>query len=208
MAAAVDLAVETWGRLDCMFNNAGVIGAVGPLVDTTAEAWHQTLAVLLNSAFFGTKHAARVMIPRRSGVYPVDQQRRRSGRRPRPPRLHRGQDRHPRPHPIGGHRALSPRDPGERDRSRHDPDRDDGHRAHRRPHLDRGRQRALPSTNPLGIASAPIDIANATLYLASDEARFVSGHTLVVDAGRSIDGGSNRFARSTPPCSRKQGRSS
>ena len=50
------------------------------------------------------------------------------------------------------------------------------------------------TTNPLGVASAPIDIANAALYLASDEARFVTGHTLVVDAGRTIDGGSGRFA--------------
>ena len=43
VADAVDLAVATWGRLDCMFNNAGVIGAVGPLVDTTAEAWNRTI---------------------------------------------------------------------------------------------------------------------------------------------------------------------
>jgi len=35
------------------------------------------------------------------------------------------------------------------------------------------------------IAGLPIDIANALLYLASDEARYISGHTLVVDAGQT-----------------------
>jgi NAD(P)-dependent dehydrogenase (short-subunit alcohol dehydrogenase family) len=39
--------------------------------------------------------------------------------------------------------------------------------------------------SPLGIAGLPIDIANALLYLASDEARYVTGHTLVVDAGQT-----------------------
>jgi 3-oxoacyl-[acyl-carrier protein] reductase len=32
----------------------------------------------------------------------------------------------------------------------------------------------------------PSDIAHAYLYLASDEASFVTGHTLVVDGGRML----------------------
>ena len=50
--------------------------------------------------------------------------------------------------------------------------------------------------NPLGFEVGPLDIANAALYFASDESQFVSGHTLVVDGGRSINGGSARFASS------------
>ena len=34
VAAAIALAVSTWGRLDIMFNNAGIIGAVGSIADT------------------------------------------------------------------------------------------------------------------------------------------------------------------------------
>jgi NAD(P)-dependent dehydrogenase (short-subunit alcohol dehydrogenase family) len=45
----------------------------------------------------------------------------------------------------------------------------------------------------LGIAGMPEDIANAAVYLASDEARYISGHTLVVDAGQTANGGSSRF---------------
>ena len=67
VAAAVDLAVSEFGQLDVMFNNAGVVGAIGPIADTTADAWNFTIAVLLGGAFHGMKHAARVMIPRKSG---------------------------------------------------------------------------------------------------------------------------------------------
>ncbi|MFT4079933.1 SDR family oxidoreductase [Rhodomicrobium sp.] len=42
------------------------------------------------------------------------------------------------------------------------------------------------ATVPLGRLSEPVDIANAALYLASDEAAFVTGVVLEVDGGRTI----------------------
>ena len=42
---------------------------------------------------------------------------------------------------------------------------------------------SIEETSPLGIAGEARDIANAALYLASDEAKQVTGHTLLVDAG-------------------------
>ena len=47
IAAVVDLAVSEFGRLDAMFNNAGIVGAVGPIDETPAEEYDATMAILL-----------------------------------------------------------------------------------------------------------------------------------------------------------------
>ena len=67
VAPLVDCAVREFGALDVMFNNAGIVGAVGPIATTPAEEWKATLDVLLNGVFYGMKHAARVMKPRMKG---------------------------------------------------------------------------------------------------------------------------------------------
>ena len=54
-------AVTDFGRLDCIFNNAGVGGAFGPISETTVEEWDYTMSVLLRGVFLGIKHASRVM---------------------------------------------------------------------------------------------------------------------------------------------------
>jgi NAD(P)-dependent dehydrogenase (short-subunit alcohol dehydrogenase family) len=68
VAAAVGEAQAAFGRLDIMVNNAGMIGAVGSLLETDAADWSRTLAVHLDGTFFGIKHAALAMKPRGSGV--------------------------------------------------------------------------------------------------------------------------------------------
>lgn len=65
---AVALAVDAFGRIDVMVNNAGVVGAIGSIRETPAETWNATLAVLVNGAFFGIKHAARRMVQQGSGA--------------------------------------------------------------------------------------------------------------------------------------------
>ena len=46
--AAVDLAVDTWGRLDCMFNNAGFGGVLGPIEDIPVDDFDMTMDVPFN----------------------------------------------------------------------------------------------------------------------------------------------------------------
>ena len=60
--ALVTLAVERFGGLDVMFNNAGIGGAFGPITEQTVDEWDATFAVNMRSVFLGTKHAARAMI--------------------------------------------------------------------------------------------------------------------------------------------------
>ncbi|MFT4826084.1 MAG: xanthoxin dehydrogenase [Halioglobus sp.] len=67
VAKLVDLAVDHFGSLDIMFNNAGIVGAVGPIDTTVAAEWSATLDILLNGVFYGMKHAARVMKPQGYG---------------------------------------------------------------------------------------------------------------------------------------------
>src|SRR3954447_7113430 len=68
VAGVVDEAVRRHGRLDCMVNNAGVVGASAPIDELTVEEYEFVQTVLLRSVFLGMKHAARVMKPQGSGV--------------------------------------------------------------------------------------------------------------------------------------------
>ena len=67
VAEAVATAVDRWGRLDCMFNNAGFGGALGPIASVSEEEYDLTMDVLLKGVFFGIKHAAPVMCSQESG---------------------------------------------------------------------------------------------------------------------------------------------
>ena len=65
--AAIDLAVTRWGRLDCVFNNAGFGGVIGPVEDTPVEEFDMTFDVLVRGVFLGMKHAAPIMKKQQSG---------------------------------------------------------------------------------------------------------------------------------------------
>lgn len=65
--ALVNAAVEGFGRIDVMFNNAGIVGAIGPLETTPQEEWKFSLDILLNGVFYGMKHASRHMKKAGSG---------------------------------------------------------------------------------------------------------------------------------------------
>lgn len=59
--------LQEFGRIDSIFNNAGVGGAYGRLVDTRVEDWDRTQAYLLRSTFLCVKHAALAMMRQETG---------------------------------------------------------------------------------------------------------------------------------------------
>ncbi|KAI7730391.1 hypothetical protein M8C21_006845 [Ambrosia artemisiifolia] len=66
---AVDTAVSTFGKLDIMFNNAGIPGNLDfAIVDADNDNFKRVFDVNVFGCFLGAKHAARVMIPARQGV--------------------------------------------------------------------------------------------------------------------------------------------
>jgi NAD(P)-dependent dehydrogenase (short-subunit alcohol dehydrogenase family) len=184
VAALVDGAVRDHGRLDCMFNNAGIVGAHGGIDEIPLAEYEFTMAVLLRSVFLGMKHAARVMKPQHSGVILTTTSI--GG-------LQGGLG----PHVYGAAKAavvsltknvaaelgawsirvnaiapgkiLTPMNAAN---LTGDPDAMDEARV------------AFRTRTPLrGRIGEAEDIAHAALWLASDDAGFVSGHTLVVDGG-------------------------
>jgi NAD(P)-dependent dehydrogenase (short-subunit alcohol dehydrogenase family) len=64
---AVQVSVETFGGLDVIFNNAGVPGSIGGILEIDVATWDRTIAVHLRGVFLGIQAAARVMRPQGHG---------------------------------------------------------------------------------------------------------------------------------------------
>lgn len=190
VAAAVALAVQRFDRLDCMINNAGRVGAWTFLEDTSLEEWEDGFAVLARSAFLGTKHAARAMRDQGSGsiinVSSVAGIRTGFG-----------------PHPYSAAKAavlqLTSTAAVELAEFRIRVNalipggvatRIVGHGAGLEDEaLDRSVdavRRSLTKFQPIPRAGEPEDLANAAVFLASDDSGFVTGQALAVDGGLSL----------------------
>ncbi|MEM6581405.1 MAG: SDR family oxidoreductase [Pseudomonadota bacterium] len=61
------LAESEFGAIDIVFNNAGIGGSIGPLVETEVDHWDATFEVNSRGVFLGIKHAARAMIRQGGG---------------------------------------------------------------------------------------------------------------------------------------------
>ena len=195
VANAVDLAVSEFGQLDVMFNNAGILGAMGPIAKSLMDDVDLTFAVILRGTFVGMKHAARVMVPRGQGVILSTSS---------PAGVVGGFGAHAYSAAKAGVIGLTQsvaaelRPKGVRvncivpgaivtamtaDLTVGDP-RD----------LD-GATDAMRADSLMERPGVPEDIAAGALYLASDDAAFVTGHTLAIDAGMTSAIGPSPFAR-------------
>lgn len=61
VAELMQVAESDFGRLDIVFNNAGIGGAIGPLFDLDADHWDKTFEVMTKGVFLGMKHGGRAM---------------------------------------------------------------------------------------------------------------------------------------------------
>jgi NAD(P)-dependent dehydrogenase (short-subunit alcohol dehydrogenase family) len=207
VAAAVGAAVDSFGRIDCMVNNAGILGAVGSIADIEVAAWRRTMAVLLDSVFFGTKHAARAMIDGGGGsiINIASTAGVRAGLGPHAyttakhavigltqsvaPELGRHGIRVNAIAPGGTVTSLTA----------YVTTGDAGN-------LDQASNR-VGKTATIGRPAVPSDIANVALFLASAEAAYVSGAVLVVDAASEVIGDRNqRFVEMSATIIQEAGR--
>lgn len=65
--ALVETAVKTFGGLDIALNNAGSLGAMGPVPELSQDDWNRTLGTNLTGGFLGAKHQIPAMIDRGGG---------------------------------------------------------------------------------------------------------------------------------------------
>jgi NAD(P)-dependent dehydrogenase (short-subunit alcohol dehydrogenase family) len=67
VSGAIAHALSRFGRLDCLYNNAGLGGVSGPIAEIPVDGYDQTMGVLLRGVFLGMKHAAPIMTRQGSG---------------------------------------------------------------------------------------------------------------------------------------------
>ncbi len=192
VAAAVDAAVERHGRLDCVVNNAGILGALGPIAEIDGAAWRRTVAVLLDSVFYGTKHAARVMIERGNGGSIVNIASTAGVRAGLGPHVYTAAK-----HGVVGLTQSVAPELG-RHGIRVNAIAPGGTVTSLTAYVTTGDASDLGEASKrvgkgatIGRPAVPADIANAALFLASADAGYVSGAVLVVDAASEVIGDKN-----------------
>jgi NAD(P)-dependent dehydrogenase (short-subunit alcohol dehydrogenase family) len=182
VADAVNGVVSKWGRLDILVNNAAIPGANKFAHEMSVEEWDRVFAVNVKGSFLCTKYAVVPMMKQSDGaivnfssIYALI-----------------GNDDIPAYHATKG-AVLSMTRTDAVCYARHGIRVNTVHPGSTMTELflkaadtyPRGRQAYLDmmkEKHPLRLGE-PVDVANCVLFLASDEARFVTGASLVVDGG-------------------------
>ena len=185
--AAVDLASEKFGRLDCMFNNAGIGGVLGPIEETPVEGFDMTIGVHLRGVFLGMKHAAPVMKRQGCGsiISTASVAGLRTGFAPHTYSAAKAAIIH-----LTRSVAMELGESGVRVNcicpggiATPIFGRTFGLSLESAEEMAESLKTSFTNLQPIKRAGLPEDIARAALWLASDDSSFVNGHALVVDGG-------------------------
>jgi NAD(P)-dependent dehydrogenase (short-subunit alcohol dehydrogenase family) len=184
---AIELALRHFGRLDCMYNNAGAGGQISQVEDLAVEEFDRIMALILRGPFLGIKYAARVM--RKQGTGSIISTASVAGFRTGDSDLTYSAAK------AGliqmtRYAAMELGESGVRvncispgwvvtDTFRKAAQLSREDYAARIPAL----KSHLATFQPIKRAELPADVARAALWLASDDSAFVNGHNLVVDGG-------------------------
>ena len=180
----VEAAVQTFDRLDVLVNNAGVLPARTKLADCTEEDWRVTLDGNLTSVFLCCKGALPALIKSRGNIVNIASA---AGLRPTRHRAAYGASKAA-VVLLTRSMALDYARQGvrvnavcpafvETDLNREWVAALRGH----------GGYETLLRSHPLGLGE-PDDVAYATMFLASDEAKWITGVALPVDGGATVAG--------------------
>ena len=60
--------VDKWGRLDVLYNNAGIEGALAPTHESTEENWDRVLSINLKGVYLGMKYGIAQMLKQGGGI--------------------------------------------------------------------------------------------------------------------------------------------
>jgi NAD(P)-dependent dehydrogenase (short-subunit alcohol dehydrogenase family) len=195
IAGAVQAAEREYGPLYGMVNNAGIVGAIGSILETSAEAYDHTMSILARAVFLGIKHAGRAMKPHGRGsiVSIASTAGVVGGLGPHVYTMAK--------HGVVGLTKsaaceLAPLGirvnaiaPGNTVTAMTVALADND--------VEKMTKR-IADGSPLGIAGMPEDIARGILFALSDEARYMTGHTMVIDAGQTTGGEPPEFFSSKP----------
>ena len=188
VTAMFEACLARWGRVDCLFNNAGGPAPVGGIETIPVEGFDAAMATLVRSVMLGMKHAAPIMMKQGSGsiINNGSVAGRRAG--------------YPTSMIYGAAKAAvihltvcTAMQLGEKNVRVNSispggiatgifakalglpPDKADGYAE--------AVKASMKSLQPIPRAGLTDDIAHAAVFLASDDSTFINGHDLVVDGG-------------------------